>query len=205
MEGPGLTDRDRGTDSVAVGGGDAPQSPEAQPVAEQTLEQKTAALVDKVRDINSQLDGKVALEVNGEDRTTFFFARPGVTSRGDNVICGVDSVNGPISVSGDLARKLLPPGSASIDLEHAVVSADEIRDWTHSIRDEIEMSDWGTAFEDSKNTILRDKAEMQRIRQHRTAMVDSALAIASKPIDVNTALRGAGAERAAAMRAAVGK
>ena len=168
--------------AATVGAAEAvtPEKTEAQ--------QKIEALVNQVRGVNAQLGGKVAAEVHFDDgRSTLFFAR---TSRqpGESIfVYGVDSLSGPVYISGELSKRLLQGSQNAIDLQQAAsVTEDEVHNWVHPFRDENELTSWSKAFEESKNAVLQDRVEMQKIREAKNRILDQALSVVSEPIDIST-------------------
>src|SRR3989344_2594031 len=168
--------------AATVGAAEAvtPEKTEAQ--------QKIEALVNQVRGVNAQLGGKVAAEVHFDDgRSTLFFAR---TSRqpGESIfVYGVDSLSGPVYISGELSKRLLQGSQNAIDLQQAAsVTEYEVHNWVHPFRDENELTSWSKAFEESKNAVLQDRVEMQKIREAKNRILDQALSVVSEPIDIST-------------------
>ena len=168
---------------------------EGEQTAEQTDKQKIYALVNQVREVNAQLGGKMAAEVEfASGRSTIFFARTSQLSRTSPItdprqfVFGVDSMRGPVYVSGKLSTRLLQGASHSrgIDLKQVPsVTETEVEDWVHRVMGGSKLDAWGKAFEDSKNAVLQDQQEMQRVKELSSRELDKALAVVSKPVDIN--------------------
>jgi hypothetical protein len=159
-------------------GNEAPAAPE-----KSEEQQKLDALVDKVREVNAQLGGKVAAEVQfGSGRLTLFFAKRNITPPAVG-ICGVDSTMGAVYITGELSEKLA--GHDGVDLTKVPsVTEEEVRGWVHPVQPG-QLEYWQNAFEESKRAVLEDQSAMRRLRQQRMGALDQALNVVSKPIDIN--------------------
>lgn len=160
--------------------------------AEQTAErQKIEALVSKVQEVNAQLGGQVAAELQFPSRTTLLFAKtavervPGMEDEQMyEYAYGVDSLHGPIYVSGELFANL-KSGNRSIDMQKAMQATEEdIRNWAHPVPD-AKLDFWSQAFVNSKTAVLADKSQMERIQEAKMRRLTQALEVVSKPITVS--------------------
>lgn len=173
---------------------------------EEQDQQKINAMVNKVREVNDQLGGKVAMEIEFDEgptgrvvsalapyergRSIFFFASTfrGMQYRGPSLVYGVDSQQGPIYVSGDLAARLLggKPEAVSMDVQQVpTVTEDDVRNWLHPITSPADLNNWVRAFDESKNSVLQDQKEMLKLAEARSRTLDQALNVVSKPISLD--------------------
>ena len=188
------------TDEKLVAEGEGPEIPqgvdtagagEVSPPEKTEEQQKIDTLVNQVREVNDQLGGKVAAEVRFDSgRSTSFFARRFRLMQrlpeAPTYVYGVDSVHGPVFISGKLSEGLSQGNRDAIDLKLvSTVTENEVRKWVHPVRNEIELIEWQKAFELSKETVLQDQMEMRRLREARDRTLDQALSVVSKPIDIN--------------------
>src|SRR3990170_3931792 len=85
-------------------GAEATGAAEASTPEKTEEQQKIEALVNQVREVNAQLGGRVAAEVHFDDgRSTLFFARGGRRLGESIFVYGVDSLSGPVYISGELS------------------------------------------------------------------------------------------------------
>src|SRR3989338_6029391 len=179
---------------VAVSpGAEATGTAEASATEKTEEQQKIEALVNQVREVNAQLGGKVAAEVGFDSgRSTFFFARsrrnPYNPLSGTIHAYGVDSVQGPVWFTGELPEKFpRRDGVFSVDFEKMPkVTEDDVNNWVHPIAAGGDMDLSSKSFELSKDAVLQDQQEMERIRAERNRTLDQALSVVSKPIDLST-------------------
>ena len=186
-----MPEGEEGQESRVPTGAEAAGAAEASTPEKTEEQQKIEALVNQVFEVNAQLGGRVAAEVHFDDgRSTLFFARSwrGMQERpGDpSIVYGVDSIDGPVYASGELSKKLLH-GSLILSFEQASsVTEDEVQNWAHPVRDENRLTTWQKAFEESRNAVIQDRKAMERIREEKNRILDHALSVVSKPIDLST-------------------
>lgn len=169
-------------------------------------QQKLDLMIDKVRTLNADLDGRLVDEVASEDRTTQFFRRTFPTAKGEDVVYGVDSYLGPVYVSGDLAKKILPAGGEVIDSQAVPgVTGDEVNNWVHGITNPDTMRDWQGAFEGPKKAVLKDREWVKRSNERFNRSLDTALQSLSQPVNVAAAARSAETAAATPVAAGAGK
>ena len=97
-------------------------------------------------------------------------------------IYGVHSNLGPVRLNygGD---NFLIQGGSNVHLSEPLATGEQKLDPKYLKQIDGNSLEWGQAFEDSRDDVLRDQELMGRIREERIKGLDKAFEIVSKPID----------------------
>lgn len=168
-------------------------APEKSPVQE-----KIDLVMNMVRSKNALLGGRVAGEVSLDDGSSIVVFAQTTTDRVGRVsrAYGVDSTQGPISISAGAGLESGIMADKGVDLEKALESLkDNGRLWVHLIEDKPQnmeitgvetLLDWRDAFVNSVQNVLKDPDVMRQIEEKKIAVLDKALTFASQPIQLET-------------------
>ncbi|MDO8487221.1 MAG: hypothetical protein Q7S45_02935 [Candidatus Curtissbacteria bacterium] len=179
---------------VGVGGepipganGDQAEPGNEAPVASERTEeqQKVEALFDKVSEVNQQLDGGLAYDIQVSDGTSLLLFRAVGSQAGH--LYGAHSNEGPVCLTDTAKHKndFLGPGAWYARLPEGFKTGEKKLDPTDYFPVSGDHEEWQKAFTSSRDSILRDRVEIERIRAKRTKSLDQALDIVSKPVDIN--------------------
>ena len=161
--------------------------------AEQSTEQqKVEALFNRVSEVNHQLGDELAHEVKIEDgTTTLLFKKLAWEQIGDSRIVngfGVNSQIGPIRIDPRFRQDYNPPTNEgrAVKLPQTQIVEGKLPFWHFErITSSNDRKSWKEAFEQSRDSVLRNPEIIQKVREQRSQILDSALEVVSKPIDID--------------------